>query len=348
MLQNKQAICISNKTDPFAISNYQVAIPQIDILNELEIPISYHTRGGKPFDDFYKKRNIPKTLFYISICHTDDELRNRIEPGATSIQYRWDMAKMLIDDGHQVIIGLNPFVQEWVDCEVFIKECEKAGVKNVVVQPIHLNSEQILNLSKKELDNIGGNILTNAKKRDSPYYYAVKQLIDSLISKGINAYDTQNFNESNIMEAWHKGLNNATFKTYYDFYHWCLKNKADNDAIFFEEFYDFIKPDFLDDDIKYPIYNYITSVDRRYRKTRESGLSIPNRLTFKELCLFIWNDMGSVRNITRNETFAILGEITEDKELIIEADENGNYIYAFNKAGFEHVLIHPININKYD
>jgi len=347
-LRNKQAICISNKTDPFAQSNYQIAIPQIDTLNELEIPIAYHTRGGKRFDEFYSKRSIPKTLFYISICQTDDNLRQLIEPGASEIKYRWELAKMLQDEGHEVVIGLNPYTSEWIDTSVFVSNCVKYGIKNVVVQPLHLNGEQTKNLTEKEKNAITENILSNAKKRDSPYYYAVRSIIEILISSGINAYDTQNFNQSNIMQAWHKGLNNKTFKTYYDFYHWCLKNKEDNEAVFFEEFYNFMKPDFFEENTEYQLYNYITSVDRRFRKTNQSGKQIKSRLTFKDLCLNIWNDETSTKNISRNDSFAIVGEIDSKEQLILESDESDNLIYCFNKSNFEYQLCNPLNVKKYD
>lgn len=347
LLQNRQAICISNKTDPFAVSNYRVAIPQIKTLIALDIPIAYHTRGGKPFDEFYAENKIPKSLFYISICQTDEAIRKRIEPGATPLEYRWQMAKKLIADGHEVVVGLNPFVQEWIDIELYIKNIMGVGVKNLVIQPIHLNGEQILNMSQKEQDAMTENVLTNAKKRDSPYYYAVKTIVDRLLSLGVNAYDTQNFNDSNVMDAWHNSLKGGTFKTYYDFYHWCKKNKADNDAVFFEEFYEFMKPEFMAEETEYQLYQYITSVDRSYRKTRQSGKSVKPKMTFKELCLLIWNDPESTKNLSRNDKFAIAGEM-EGKNLSVEVDENDNLIYAFNKNGFEFKLFHPLKLNRYD
>lgn len=346
LMQNKQAVCVSNKTDPFAQSNYLIAVPQIDTLLELDIPVSFHTRGGKRFDEFYSKRNIKKTLFYISICHTDDSIRKKIEPGATEIAYRWEMVKMLIDDGHQVVVGLNPFVQEWVNCDSYLKSLIHSGVKNVVIQPLHLNSEQLKNMSEKEQAAMSEKIITNAKKRDSPYEYAVKQFVNTLISNGINAFDTQNFNETNIMDCWHKGLPGATFKTYYDFYHWCLKNKEDNEAVFFDEFYNFIKPEAFIESEKYPIYQYITSVDRRYRKTNQSGKSIDRLLTFRELCELIWNDESSTKSLNRVSQFAIFGEINTEKQMVLEAEENGNLIYVFNRNGFEYSLTK--NVKKYD
>jgi DNA repair photolyase len=345
LLRSKAAVCISNKTDPFATSNYRIAIPEIKTMLAMDIPIAYHTRGGKYFDEFYSG-GIPKSMFYISICQTDDAIRKKVEPGATSIEYRWDMAKQLIQDGHQVVIGLNPFVQEWINTETFIKNIQDAGVKNVVVQPIHLNNEQTKNMTNRELEAIGETVLANSKKRDSPYYYGVKILIERLTDMGINAYDTQNFNKTNIMQAWHKGLGGNTFKTYYDFYHWCLINKKNNDAVFFDEFYDFMKPAMFEDGKEYPIYQYITSTDRRYRKTIESGKEIKRLMTFKELCQIIWNDPDSLKNISRSDKFALVG--THDGgDLVLTGDDEDNLIYAFDDIGFEYRLINPEKINTY-
>lgn len=346
LLRSKAAICISNKTDPFATSNYRIAIPEIKTLIQMGNPIAYHTRGGKHFDEFYENNKIPKSLFYISICQTDDEIRKKVEPGATTIEYRWAMAKKLVKDGHQVIIGLNPFVRQWNDTKIFLKNVKAAGVKNVLVQPIHLNSEQIVNMTAKEQKAMTDEVLTAAKKRYSPYADEIEDLINKLIAAGVNAYDSQNFNKTHIMDAWHKGLGGKTFKTYYDFYHWCRKNKKNNDAVFFEEFYDFMKPEFFEENTEYTIYQYITSIDRRYRKTRQYGLTIKSKMTFRELCLMYWNEEKNVKNISKIDNFALIAEI-KDEQLIVTADENGNYMYAFNDKGFEFSLINPINVNTY-
>lgn len=333
LLRSKMSICLSNKTDPFAASNYQIAKPQIEILNELKIPIAYHTRGGKHLvvDD------IQPTLFYISICHTKEELRKRIEPGATSLQYRWELAKELISKGHQVVIACNPYVSEWIDDDIYIKNLADSGVKYVIAQPIHLNNDQLLNMDSREVFEMKA-VVKESMKKENKYQKECSDFISKLLSLGYTVYDTLTFNHTNIMEAWHTGLKGATFKTYYDFYHWCLKNKQENEAVFFDEFYEFIKPDFLGENTKYSLYQYVTSIDRRYRKTRQSGLSIEQKLTFKELANIIWNDNRFPNHISRINQFGIVGEI-KGKTLYTEVDENKDLIMCFNSNNFANTLV---------
>lgn len=338
LLQNKMSICLSNKTDPFAQSNYQIAKPQIDILNELNIPIAYHTRGGKNLDI----SEIKPTLFYISICHTDDEVRKKTEPGATSIQYRWELAKELVKKGHEVVIACNPYVTEWIDEDIYIQNLKDANIKYVIAQPIHLNNDQLLNMDSREVFELK-NVVKESMKKNNKYQTGCTNFINRLLSLGFTVYDTQNFNNTNIMDAWHNGLKGGTFKTYYDFYHWCLLNKKDNEAVFFDEFYNFIKPDIFDSDKEYSIYQYITSIDRRYRKTRLTGLSINRSLTFKELARTIWNDNRFPNNISRINQFAIVGEL-KDKKLYTEVDEDKNLIMCFNSRNFDFTLINPNSV----
>ena len=88
------------------------------------------------------------------------------------------------------------------------------------------------------------------------------------------------------------------------------------------------------------------SVDRRYRKTNQSGKSIDRLLTFRELCELIWNDESSTKSLNRVSQFAIFGEINTEKQMVLEAEENGNLIYVFNRNGFEYSLTK--NVKKYD
>jgi len=333
LLQKKIGICLSNKTDPFAASNYQIAKPQIEILNELDIPIAYHTRGGKHLII----DSIKPTLFYISICHTDDAVRKKIEPGATTIEYRWELAKELISKGHQVVIACNPFVTEWVDEDIYIKNLNDSGVKYIIAQPIHLNNDQLLNMDSREIFDMQ-KIVKESMKKENKYQKECRSFIDKLLLLGFTVYDTLNFNSTNIMNAWHHGLKGKTFKTYYDFFHWCLKNKQNNEAVFFDEFYDFIKPNFLEEHQEYSLYQYITSIDRRYRKTRQSGLSVKQKMTFKELAQTIWNDNRFPNHLSRVNQFGIVGEI-KNKTLFTEVDENNNLIMCFNSNNFANTLV---------
>src|SRR4051812_27633493 len=47
LLRERYPVVISNLVDPFATSNYGVAIPIIEMLTDLGVPVTIQTRGGR-------------------------------------------------------------------------------------------------------------------------------------------------------------------------------------------------------------------------------------------------------------------------------------------------------------
>lgn len=83
LFQQKYAICISNRTDPFSESNYKITQKVLEFLVKKEIPIALQTKGGLGIDDILEF--LPPSLWYITICFDDESLREKIEPNAPSI-----------------------------------------------------------------------------------------------------------------------------------------------------------------------------------------------------------------------------------------------------------------------
>lgn len=149
LLQQGYPVLISNKSDPFAASNAEAAYATICQMTELSIPIALQTRGGKYAKDVASW--LPPSCWYISICQLDDTLRARLEPGAPSIDSRFELIEAATSHGHVATVGMNPLVKEWLpEPEKLLDRAKAAGAVGVWSEPLHLNYKQRNEMSDRE------------------------------------------------------------------------------------------------------------------------------------------------------------------------------------------------------
>lgn len=164
LLQQGYPVLFSNKVDPFATSNYKQAVPLAETLVDLGIPIAWQTKGGRGLDKLLP--NVPKACWYVSIGFTDDTLRASIEPGATTLESRYELIQQLVERGHTVNVGLNPLVPEWMpEPEPVLDRLKSLGVWGVWIEYLHLNYRQRNNLTDRERAAIGSDRIAKAMKR---------------------------------------------------------------------------------------------------------------------------------------------------------------------------------------
>jgi len=164
LLQQGYPVVVSNKSDPFAGSNYQITLPVLEVLTSLGVPVQFQTRGGKGIDEALTI--VKPSVWYVSITMMNDTLRRKIEPGAPSIDSRFELITRLVEAGHYVVVGLNPCVPEWLpDPGPLLERVRAAGAWGVWVERLHLNHDQITNLTPKEKEAISQPIIDRAKKR---------------------------------------------------------------------------------------------------------------------------------------------------------------------------------------
>jgi len=80
LLRDRYPVVISNRVDPFALTNYRHTLPLLEQLAAHNIPVTIQTRGGRGATEAMGM--MPPAAWYISIPFLDEELRRRIEPGA--------------------------------------------------------------------------------------------------------------------------------------------------------------------------------------------------------------------------------------------------------------------------
>jgi len=329
LLKDKMLVTMSNKTDPFALSNYKIAVPQMETLTNEGIPIKILTRGGKGIDDALSF--LPKSAWYISITHTEEITRQLVEPGGSTIDERWELVDKLKSEGHSVIVACNPFSPHWVDPEDFLRRLEIHKPHGFVFQSIHLNWKQIKNMTDKERNNMGEDVLSAARKRKltEELYQTSLYMCRGAKELGIKTLNYHHW-DNDIDDVYNATYNKSQmFPTNWGFIQWCKQNKKDNDAVLFHEYAKFMLDGFKYNEKEYRIASYLTSQSEKFR----NGVSIP-KMRFVDLLKICWNNPHARRQLTNYECFAEVFK-DDDNDPILPLDENKNSIFVFNKNNFE-------------
>jgi hypothetical protein len=131
LLQAGVPMLVSNHVDPFAGTNAEQFEPIWELCMELQIPLTWQTRGAhKPQRPFLEKviRENPPSVWYVSIPMLDDAVRKRVEPMAPSIESRFELVEQLVAAGHVVTVGVNPLTLDWVpDFEPLLNRIKDLG-----------------------------------------------------------------------------------------------------------------------------------------------------------------------------------------------------------------------------
>lgn len=202
LLQSGYPVLISNRVDPFAASNHRVALPVMELMTALGIPIALQTRGGTGIDealDFLKP-----SCWYVSISQLDDAIRKRVEPGAPSIESRFDLIAKLKARGHRVVLGLNALVPEWLhDPLPLLERARTAGAEGAWIELLHFNRDQVARLSPRERDAIGETVIRRAVRRsnrdDWPFFEYTRRMA---VEAGLEVFSIGQPNRSDFFRPY--------------------------------------------------------------------------------------------------------------------------------------------------
>jgi len=308
-------ICMSNKTDPFSKSNYLSTIALGYELNKLKNGLFIQTKGGQGIDDFLKAINYKKNIvWYITITTLNELIRKRIEPGAPTSEERFLLAKKLKDMGYLVVIALNPVLENWLpenDLINYMNKCKELNIKHICIEPLHLNKNEINNITGMEKSEI--DYATDRKAY--AYQSYAKKIIPIFKNNGFhiikigNALPTEFFNE--IRKVFGK-----IFPNQYDLINYC-KNKIKSGIITFDLFYNLSVDDkaFFEIDFK-QVNKYILKANiHEWAKSNEAK----NIFSLKGVLQYIWNNPNIQSSMSRNKAFRIV------------INDNGEYLFDENK-----------------
>lgn len=313
LLQQGYGILVSNRVDPFAASNYQDAVPAMQRMTELGIPLALQTKGGKGIDWFIE--NLQPSCWYITITTLNEELRRQIEPGATTIASRFELIEKLTAKGHVAHVGLNPWVKEWCpldQAEILLKRAKECGAFGVWSEVLHFNWKQVRNMPERDKAAIGQTVLKRAQKRgyDPEEFDQWMELQDIARAVGLEAYSINQGDHSRYFEPF-KTLYPKSFETTQGFINQCHTTDLGDRLIGFEDFAKFILPSVPEGVLN--IGHYIGTTNHAFCK--REGWS--NWMTYRELLKLLWQNPHLKGSPVNAECFAIAqrnGETLLDSE----------------------------------
>jgi len=326
LLRNGCPISLSNRTDPFSKTNIDQTISLFQYFNNMPNGLFFQTKGGERIFEALKYIESKKNVcVYITITTLDDKLSKVIEPNAPKTSERIAMAKQLKKLGYEIMIGINPVVEEWIsenDIMALAKDLKEVGITHYFFQTLHFRSTDEIAINKILKIPNGKEIIEKAIKVHKPPFTAQKylqkvcfRLINELQSNAVwIGLPLPNHTFDKL-----KAKLTKPFPSIYDFFNSC--ENRNNELIYFE---DFKKSMTAGNEILFEkqysyIQSYIFRINRNLWKGNEKIQSIR---TMSELLNIFWNETKLPRSPQHNKImFQVLKE--NGKNVL---DENGNII----------------------
>lgn len=186
LIRSGYPILTANDSDPFAASNRDGFFQVYDFARERGIRFAFQTRGGEGAIETIAKH--PPTFVYVSI-NTDDPDRLRLqEPGAPSLEHRFELISSAKAAGHFVIVGINPLrMTWWRDLPGLIDRIHAMGVRHVWTGELHLNRFQRDNIPPARRRRFADDIdyaMSRVRSDDA----ALESIIDYMLASGLNVF----------------------------------------------------------------------------------------------------------------------------------------------------------------
>lgn len=324
-LREKYPVLISNRVDPFANSNYKLAVPIMRRLTEEDIPVTIQTRGGKGVDEVLEF--LPKSVWYISIDHSDDTTRQLYAPANPSIESRYLLIEKLIAHGHEVVIAINPLTVEWVpEPAKILQRCKDMGVWGAWIETLHFNRDQGA-IARKIGQMPVTMIKRYSKDTDSAvfqHWMHTRQLAQEI---GLEVYSIGQSTYSRYWDVF-KRVYPKLLPTMQDWVNHCIEQGWDSDRpISFTEFADFFAPQFPAGTFR--LGHYIGAVAHQIPR-ETAGWS--NWMDFRELLRWSWSDPRLKWCPALSPALAYIGGNSDDeanpKETLLR-DADGTPYMAF-------------------
>jgi len=221
LLQLGYPVVVSNRSDPFTPSNSQISLNVLRVMAEMGIPVALQTKGGK--GAFEALDFLPPSVWYISISMLDDELRKKIEPGAPSVEDRFGLLQECAQRGHRTVVGFNPCVPEWQpDPYPLLERIKDVGVEGVWIECLHFNYRQINNMTPKQREAIGENIIARARARRTreEEWNALERTWEAADKLGIPTFSMGQPRRSSFWDVF-RDVYPTTFPTMQDYINLC-------------------------------------------------------------------------------------------------------------------------------
>lgn len=314
-------ICLSNHSDPFSMNNYRETLILLEIFSKMGIDIFFQTKGGKGIEDALTI--IKKSIWYFTICSLNDDVMNKIEPGAPLVSKRFKMIEKIIASGHDVIVGINPAVKQWHNGKEkeLLKKIKEMGVYGVIILPLHFSSNQTRRVKNRKL--LEGLLKTKISKDYLEYIYDFNR---KALDAGLEIDDV--LGETRLYDIFQKYYKCMPLRS--NFINFCFQNKKQNETVTFTEFVKNVggvMPSF-----PISIRNYARSIAPQFTHR----FKFPKRSNFEDYLKFVWNSPDYPASPCFLDYCSIV--VKNDLSGYIYGDD-GQPIARFNAEGFKTFLI---------
>lgn len=325
-LQWKLPIVVSNRVDPFAVTNEKQVLPILELMTELDMAIAFQTKGGRTIDAALEF--LRPTAWYISITFNDSSAAKVVEPGAPSIEERLDLCAKLRDAGHVVNVGINPCVPEWIPRpEELVKNLASVGVHGVWIEMLHFSRNRKDNLSDRGMQALTPELVDRAldkKNREGDREF-IDRVAEMCREHGMHPYTMNQHEPSGIFEEY-DDVFEFTFPVIQDLVNDCHDQLEDGDIITLSEYLEYFLPVLPEG--RHSIGRYIASKSRAAVKAIGKA-SFTNNMTFKELLTYSWDIPKIGFSPFNNFAFAYA---TKDSDIVVD-EEMGAPVMVFCKNG---------------
>lgn len=315
-------VCISNKTDPFALTNWKQTVSMVKLLStNFENGLYFQTKTGVGIEETIEAmRGRRNAIWYITITCCDDEFSKIVEPNAPVTSERIKWAIELNKLGFEVEIGFNPLSSYWMLAERAVeiaKQINDIKPISVMCQPLLLSRKvmSILPPEKKERFLIGD--LKEYMKTDRWKFARV--VTHLLRQNGIDAHFAFINEPCSSYKRFRKTFGKM-MPTNFEFVNWMHENQKTEAT--FDEFYEVVThgDSFFEKTIEGKLDSeYIMRVCNQVWVHHPENQKIH---TFKDILRIFWNNKEiwlSPQSIDFTATKGV--------------DKNGNVILV-NKRGF--------------
>jgi hypothetical protein len=276
------------------------------------------------------------SCWYVSISQIDDEIRKRQEPGAPPIESRFELIQQLVEAGHRVVLGCNPYVSEWLpDPEPLFARAKACGAEGVWIDPLHFNRDQIQQISARGKTALGKNLIATAMLRrpDAMYQADLDNARSLARDVGLEVYSIGEHERTDFWRPYFETYPNL-FPITQTLVNACWDHLADRSLIKFSTWAKFMGD----------LPAGMPGVDTYIRARAKGGRLMPALVqsgdldkldTFHDVLRLMWREPRISLSPGRLKCFAYPCRKESDGSLTPWADdEDGLPLMMFDRAGF--------------
>lgn len=325
LLREGYPVCVSNRVDPFAGSNWHTMLPILETMAGLGIGVIFQTKGGKGMEQVLGF--MPPSVWYITITTLSEEVRRRVEPQAPSIPSRLRLIEQLVAAGHSVYVGLNPLVPEWEPIpELLVDAVAAAGAFGIWADNLHLSADLRRGLKPGDREAMGDDVVARAGKRFAQVdeWELTGRACAHAESIGIAACRPGWAGKSDIWGP-SKRLYRRHLPTWQDLTNCAWNELQDGDLVTFSWMWERLGQQFPQGALD--INHYLGASSRQMFRTHD----IPTRMTFRDLMKIAWVDERAKFCPTRHGSFSRAIVVEDGQRYWPTAESDGMPLLVWNR-----------------